>query len=296
MRVLLLGASGYFGTGFAEELERRCITPVVISHRDFWSIKTPKLDGAQLVINCAAFITRPSVDFCEDHKVECVRGNLLFPVRVCQSCERFGIPLIHLSTGCLYNGENGGWGWSENDAPQLTFDTGAGMYVSCKEIAERIISQYDKAYCLRIRLPFDNLDDPRNLLTKLQTYPEIVDETQSITHRRDFVDAALDLWEKQAPFGVYNCTSPGHLSYRNICERINKILYNGRKEFRFISTEEFDKRVARTIKSRCVLSVKKLADAGIKMRPVDDAIDDSLRNWKPCITTSNAAGPADPRG
>ena len=43
--------------------------------------------------------------------------------------------------------------------------------------------------------------------------------------------------------------------------------------------EEFYRLGARALRSNCVLDVSKLLVAGIKMRPVEEALEDSLRNW-----------------
>jgi hypothetical protein len=37
---------------------------------------------------------------------------------------------------------------------------------------------------------------------------------------------------------------------------------------------------AKTPRSNCVLDVSKLLAAGVKIRPVLEALEDSLRNWK----------------
>ena len=38
---------------------------------------------------------------------------------------------------------------------------------------------------------------------------------------------------------------------------------------------------AKTPRSNCVLDVSKLLAAGVKIRPVEEALEDSLRKWKP---------------
>lgn len=281
-KIILLGSSGYIGSAFVREIEKRgfeFICPDRNQYQTFglmWALL--KNYPCDLVINSAAFITKPSVDLCEGFKQETISGNLVLPVNISNACEAAGVPLIHVSTGCLYNGDNEGNGFSEQDKPHLEFNSGAGFYVGSKAMAEDSIG-WENSYICRIRLPFDEFDNERNLLSKLQAYPKICPETQSISHRGDFVKACLDLVETKAPFGIYNCTNPGSMNYMEICDRINRIIFGGRRDFKFWDMIEFDGAVARTKKSRCVLSNDKLKSAGITMRPVQEAVDDALNNW-----------------
>lgn len=279
---LLLVGRGYIGEAFIEEMERRKIKWLHLSHRPFgdlrkWLSCHPEIE---LIINCAAFITKPSVDLCEDHKRETLLGNLVFPTALVNACELTGTPLLHVSTGCLYNGNKGGKGYSETDPPQLTFDQDAGFYVGSKQLAEEVIRQYDKAYLCRIRIPFDQFDNERNYLSKIQRYPRVYNDRNSLSHRGDFVKACLDLWQRRAPYGIYNVTNPGAITTEFICAYINTIL-DRKKKFQFWDHDEFHQKIARTTKSNCVLDASKLLSTGVRMRPVQDALEDSLRNWVP---------------
>lgn len=136
------------------------------------------------------------------------------------------------------------------------------------------------AYIWRLRIPFDEFDNSRNYLSKLQRYSKVYDNVNSISHRRDFVRACLDLWERRAPFGIYNVTNPGFVTSGEVVQMIRKILKPDR-EFEFWgSDEEFYREAARTPRSNCVLDSGKLLRAGIQMRPVQEALDAALRNWK----------------
>ena len=107
------------------------------------------------------------------------------------------------------------------------------------------------------------------------------DNVNSLSHRGDFVRACLDLWERRAPFGTYNVTNPGFVTTRQVIERIEKTLRPDRKFEFWADDEEFYKVAAKTPRSNCVLDVSKLLATGVKLRPVEEALDDSLSNWKP---------------
>ena len=55
-------------------------------------------------------------------------------------------------------------------------------------------------------------------------------------------------------------------------------------EFEFWKDDdEFYRHAARAPRSNCVLEITKLLGAGVEMRPVEEALEDSLRNWQ-CVT------------
>lgn len=313
--ILLLGASGYIGTAFADELQRR--------KRDFVSLSRGQMDYTrfellldylkskkpEFVVNAAGYTGKPNVDACEDAKADTLAGNTLLPQTIAQACAAAGVPWGHVSSGCIFSGAkivdgNGVrvekdmtkpearavvekspeqiHGFVETDAPNFSFrDLPCSFYSGTKALAEEAISGVGRSYLWRLRIPFDEFDNARNYLSKLQRYPKIYDNVNSISHRADFVRACLDLWEKRAPFGIYNVTNPGFVTSRQTVEIIDKILKPGRKFEFWKDDNEFYRQAARTPRSNCVMDASKLLTAGVKMRDVHDALEESLKNWKP---------------
>ena len=313
--ILLLGASGYIGTAFASELQRR--------KRDFMSVSRGQLDYTrfdvlfdflkskkpEFVVNAAGYTGKPNVDACEVAKADTLAGNTLLPQTIAQACAASGVPWGHVSSGCIFSGakivEDGHVrvekdmtkpearavaekspekvrGFTETDTPNFTFrDLPCSFYSGTKALGEEAISGVGRSYIWRLRIPFDEMDNARNYLSKLQRYPKIYDNVNSISHRADFVSACLDLWEKRAPFGIYNVTNPGFVTSRQTAEMIEKILKPDRKFEYWKDDNEFYHLAAKTPRSNCVMDASKLLAAGVKMREVRDALEDSLKNWKP---------------
>ena len=152
-----------------------------------------------------------------------------------------------------------------------------------KALGEETIANIGQSYVWRLRIPFDEFDSARNYLSKVQRYAKVYDNVNSVSHRADFVNACLDLWEKRAPFGIYNVTNPGFVTTRQVVAMIERVL-KPKKLFEFWKNdEEFYKVAAKTPRSNCVLDVSKLLAAGVKIRAVEEALEDSLKNWKPEI-------------
>ena len=313
--ILLLGASGYIGTAFAKELNSRKRDFVSLSRAqmdytrfdlllDFLNSKKP-----EFVVNAAGYTGKPNVDACEDAKADTLAGNTLLPQTIAQACAAAVIPWGHVSSGCIFSGAKiveGSQmrvekdmtkpearavaeksperirGFIETDTPNFSFrDLPCSFYSGTKALAEEAISGVGRSYIWRLRIPFDEFDNARNYLSKLQRYPKIYDNVNSISHREDFVRACLDLWEKRAPFGVYNVTNPGFVTSRQTVEMIEKILKPGRKFEFWKDDSEFYRQAAKTPRSNCVMDASKLLATGVKMRGVYEALEHSLQNWKP---------------
>ncbi len=313
--ILLLGASGYIGEAFAKELQARKEDFLSLSRRqvnytrfdvllDFLRSKKP-----EFVINSAGYTGKPNVDACELAKADTLAGNSLLPQTIADACAALNIPWGHVSSGCIFSGakiiENESTrvekdmtrpelralvekspekirGFTETDTPNFSFrDLPCSFYSGSKALGEEAIAGVGQSYIWRLRIPFDEFDNARNYLSKVQRYAKVYDNVNSISQRYDFARAALDLWERRAPFGIYNVTNQGFVTTRQVIELIKKHLRPAKKFEFWQSDEEFYKVAAKTPRSNCVMDVSKLLATGVKMRPVGEALEDSLKNWKP---------------
>jgi len=311
--ILLLGSTGYIGSAFAAELHRRSskfysLTRKELDYTRFDALWAHLKDSKpSFVINAAGFTGRPNVDACEAARAETLVGNTLFPQSLAQACLATGIPYGHVSSGCIYTGakivENGKTriepdmtrpelrslidtsspainGFTENDPPNFSFRSPpCSFYSGTKALAEEVIAPLGNGYLWRLRIPFDEFNNPRNYLTKVQSYSKVYDNVNSISHRADFVRACLDLWEKRAPFGVYNVTNTGWITTRHVVKLIERILRPNR-QFEFWSDDAEFYRFAKAPRSNCVMDVSKLLATGVTIRPVEEALEHSLENWR----------------
>lgn len=312
--IVILGASGYIGEAFVHELKRRGQPFLALSRSQvdytrfdlllrFLRDKKP-----EFLINTAGYTGKPNVDACELAKADTLAGNTLLPQTIAHACAAAGIPWGHVSSGCIYSGAKivtGGktrvekdmtrpelralvekspeaiHGFTEEDTPNFSFrDLPCSFYSGSKALGEEAIANIGQYYSWRLRIPFDEYDNARNYLSKVQRYAKVYDNVNSISHRADFVRACLDLWERRAPFGTYNVTNPGFITTRRVVEMVEEILRPGRA-FEFWKNDEEFYRVAKTPRSNCVLDVSKLLAAGVKIRPVEEALEECLRQWKP---------------
>jgi len=286
--IYLLGGSGYVGQAYQKLFTERGIAfrNVRRAELDYTDVKTLQsaleADRPEFLINAAGYTGKPNVDACEDHKAECLFGNAVLPGRIAAACAAAGVPWGHVSSGCIYNGARpGGGGFREDDPPNFSFRSNhCSFYSGTKALGEEVLAGAPSVYLWRLRIPFDNIDGPRNYLTKLMRYARLLDAANSISQLQEFVAATFACWEKHIPFGTYNVTNPGQITTREVVDLIRE---SGvcRKDFQFFSSEEeFMKTAARTPRSNCVMDATKLAAAGIELTEVREAVARALRDWK----------------
>lgn len=263
--IAITGSSGHLGSALVSEMESRDMPWFSMDYRDHHP-KFPK--GTTLVINAAAFIPKPSVMACDREHSATIRGNVILPITLAEACDRAGIPFAQISTGCLWTD---GLEHDEESQPQRGFGGHCGFYVGTKLLAEDAVrSACENHYIWRVRLPFDEVANPRNYLSKLAAFPDVWDQVNSVSHRADFAKAALDLWGAKAPYGTYHLVNPGSLAATDVVSRMQK-------KGIFPHTPHFiDK-----LDGSCQLSVKKALATGIKIRSADDALNDALERWVP---------------
>ena len=75
-------------------------------------------------------------------------------------------------------------------------------------------------------------------------------------------------------------TNPGFVTARQVVGLIKEHLKPS-KQFEFwANDDEFYRVAAKTPRSNCVLDTTKLLATGVRMRPVLESVEDSLRHWQ----------------
>ena len=306
--IIVLGASGYIGQAFEQELLRRQwpYRPVSRKQVDYTRfdllLQFLQESKASFLINAAGF-TGPNVDTCESARADTLAGNTLLPLTVSNACAAANVPWGHVSSGCIYSGayvrnrlerdlsqpnlkalaESSPElfrGFTETDQPNFSFrHPPCSFYSGSKALAEEAIAGVGHSYIWRIRLPFDHLDNPRNYIAKLLRYPKLYDNVNSLSHRLEAVSVCLDLWERREPFGTYNVTNPGFVTTRQVAALIEKILHPPRAFEFWANDDEFYQFAAKAPRSNCILDTTKVMSTGIKMRPGHEALVDALQHW-----------------
>jgi UDP-glucose 4,6-dehydratase len=193
------------------------------------------------IINAAGITGRPNVDWCETHKLEVVRTNVLGTLNLIDVAHLQSIHVTNFATGCIYTYDdehplNSGRGFTEEDAPNFR----GSYYSNTKAMVEELIKEYDNVLQLRLRMPIDDdLQNSRNFVYKIANYAKVVDIPNSMTVLNELVPLAIEGAIRNLT-GVYNFTNPGVISHNEVLE-LYKSYCHGEFKWENFSLEEQNK-------------------------------------------------------
>jgi 3,5-epimerase/4-reductase len=260
-KVILIG-HGYIGNAIKKELEAQNIDYTWIRHTD------PIPAGKRSIINASGFTGVPNVDACEIYKQETINGNVLYPLFLEQTEK---CPIVHISSGCVYTGYDKQY--TEEDDPNFNFSNGS-FYSGSKVLEQKLLEPYmHKSYLLRIRMPFSDDDNPKNLFSKLARYEKLIDYENSLSYVPDVAKVAVEFANKYKtiPKGLYNVCNPGSTTTKRLADLLgfNKPWF---------TKEEFKSAVVAP-RSNCVLNVDKLQNV-FPIQTLESALDSCILKYK----------------
>jgi 3,5-epimerase/4-reductase len=226
-----------------------------------------------VVINAVGKTGRPNIDWCETHKEETVLANISAAANLAAECSKRNIYFVHLGSGCIYDGDNDGKGFSEEDEPNFY---GPQFYAKTKILAEKIVKEVP-SLILRVRMPIDDRPDERNLIDKLKKYTCLIDTKNSMTSVPHFIKAAGRLIEKRRT-GIYNMVNPGVISPFEIM-RLYREFVEPSHDFRELSLGELNK-ITRGKRANCYLNTDKLRKEGLALPEIHRAVMLCLTNYR----------------
>ena len=289
--IILLGGAGYVGNVFDHYLKNTNIDVKIISRNNLDYSNGALLATlfkdlrAFFVINAAGFTGKPNVDACESAKYECLQGNAVLPGIIREVCEDLKIPWGHISSGCIYSGRRAdGKGWTEEDEPNFSFRSPpCSFYSGTKALGEEVLEGAENCFVWRLRIPFNHEPSPRNYLQKLLNYENLLEAENSVSHLEEFCQKCVECFTKDVEPGIYNMTNPGSITTSQVTEWMIKEGLTDKKFNFFDSEEEFMTKAAIAPRSNCVLDTTKAEKAGIAMRPVEEAMIDSIRKMRQSV-------------
>lgn len=266
MNILLLG-KGYIGTAINQELQQAG------DHHVNWVSKadTPYNDpktfermicsvyfqkSYDVVINASGYTGRPNVDACEVAIDDTWYYNVTVPGMLASMCTAHDVHLIHVSSGCIYDGYD--MEFEEHDEPNFGLCSSVSSWYSKTKHAGELAVQGTNTTVLRIRMPFCETTSERNVLMKLLKYDNIINQKNSMTNVEDltkFVSALLT--QKESWGDVYNVVNPQPVSTAMI---INTFKSTGieNPNWKYIDLDELLEKHTTTGRSNCVLSTDKI--------------------------------------
>lgn len=246
----------------------------------------------KFVINAYGFTGKPNVDSCEDHVEECRERNIYDSIHICSIIGEKDIPCINISTGCLYNDENG---CVFNEDDKHNFGVGnptASVYSKSKSEFESKFINYCifgqgsdaepvRQYLLRIRMPFDDEMDDKNYINKIIKYDKLINYPNSVTYVYDLVKFIETIIEKEVPRGIYNVVNKNPIKAEDVIEIWNQVTENDKQIDKWYSVDDLlSMGLMKCRRSNCVLSTEKIEKYYPALIDSRIAVREAINMWK----------------
>jgi dTDP-4-dehydrorhamnose reductase len=281
VRILMFGATGQLAREILVRAGSHAITAlgrgdVDLADADAVEAAVASTD-ANLVINAAAYT---AVDRAESEEELAFAINARAPGSMAMACAAQGLPLVHISTDYVFNGEKAG-AWSEDDpiAPLNAY----GRSKAAGEAA--ILATSVRALILRTSWVFSSHGSNfvKTMLRAAETRAElrVVDDQRGRpTAAGDLAAFILDSAPRlidgnQALFGVFHFAGAGVTTWRSFAEAIFAESHGPKPRIVPISTADYPTPARRPRNS--ALDCAKLAQVfGVSPRPWRDGLIETL--------------------
>ncbi|MFT7405085.1 dTDP-4-dehydrorhamnose reductase [Zhongshania sp.] len=277
MHLLLTGASGQLGQCLADELKTQGIAHTLLSRQDADINDTVVLEkivadkGVTAIINAAAYT---AVDKAESEPELAKRINEDGPAALAKLCSRFDIPLLHVSTDYVFDGN------SQTPYVETDQTNPSGVYGHTKLNGEIAVQRHcSKHIILRTAWVFSEygnnfLKTMLRLAKECDTLGVVADQFGCPTYAGDIAKALISIAQQihaaeqdksgaQAPYGVYHYAGDEAVSWHGfaaaIFEEAHRIGALARMPIlNAIATDAYPTAVKRPAYS--VLNMTKIAD------------------------------------
>ncbi|KAL7718305.1 NAD dependent epimerase/dehydratase [Entamoeba marina] len=219
MKFLIYGTNGWIGGMIANSLKEKGHEVVGgaarLEEREK-VLKEIEDNKPDRIINCAGKTGRPNVDWCEDHKQETIRSNVIGTINLVDCAFLHNIHVTNMATGCIYEYDEehplgSGKGFKEEEEPNFT----GSFYSLTKGLVEKILVNYPNLLNLRLRMPISDDLNPRSFITKIIGYKKVVNIPNSMSVLTDVLPTAIDMSIKKV-VGLVNFVNPGAISHNEI--------------------------------------------------------------------------------
>ena len=252
------GKNGWIGQKIVRLLKEMDHTPVCAQSRlenrqhIIDEIANTKPDA---IINAAGIIGNPNVDWCEEHRQETIRTNVIGTLNLADITFMHGLHLTNISTGCIYEYDNAhpmgsGIGFTEEEKPN--FD--GSFYSRTKIQMESLLLEYPNVLNLRVKMPL-SVELNRGFVGKIARYTKLINVPNSLCVLDDLLPIAVDMTLKEVK-GNFNFVNPGALSHNQVMDLYIKYI-DPNHTYENFTLEEQDK-ILKARRANAELSTEKL--------------------------------------
>lgn len=236
-----------------------------------------------VIINCMGYCGVKNIDDCEVNKERTLESNLTIPTMLAAECNKLGIRMIHIGSGCIFYGNSPNikmspdgfqvdLGWKENDNPKLEK---ASFYSKVKYACDLAVGNLPNTCVLRIRMPISHKNGPRNLINKLLKYENVLEAPNSVTFLSDLT-RAIEWAVDNGKTGIYHVTNPTPMTHIQLLEEYRK--YVPSHKYNVINETQLQEFITAP-RSNCLINTDKLTSEGFVMTPTLDALKACMEKY-----------------
>lgn len=274
MKILIFG-HGYVGNRCKDAWgDQAVLSDVRVGSKEDAAAEIARV-RPDVVLNAAGVTGKPNVDWCETHQMETIVGNTVVPILIAQACQDAGVYFLHIGSGCIFYGPSAhpDGAWREDD-----FGNPLAVYSRSKWAADLALSTLPNLGIARIRMPIDSRPGPSNYITKVANYPKLMEIENSVTILDDLPPALYALMEKRGT-GIFHVTNPGTVKLRDLIALYDELVDPAHTNEWIREDELVTLGLAKRPRSNNILSSERLAEYGITMRPVMEALRDTMEKY-----------------
>jgi dTDP-4-dehydrorhamnose reductase len=280
MKNVLVCGNGYIASHLKYEKikERATINPQDI--RSILQVYKP-----DVIVNAIGFCGSPNIDQCEIEKEKTLITNVIIPSIIATECNKLGIHHIMIGSGCIFQGKSPNimymvttgtqgiecdLGWRETD-----FASPPSYYSNTKYACDLLVGSLPNTAVLRIRMPISSQYSPRNFISKVKNYKQVIDIPNSATFLTDLV-RCIDWMIENKKTGIYNVVNPEPITAARVMKEYQK--YIPEHQFSIISGEKLDK-LTKAKRSNCILDGSKLRNEGFIMTDTKTILEKTMKEY-----------------
>lgn len=201
---LIIGANGFIGSNIYKELIEVGKRVFILPYRmnELKNIEVEILQRKSKYLICAAGLTgTPNTKWCDTNRKETLMTNVIEQINILNLCNKHNIHCTIIGSGAIFN----------NTKSEYTcFDEGndySNYYSESRILLEKLVKEFNNYLFLRINYPYSfkeyNIDNPKNLITKLCKYEKIENCNLSATNLDTLLPELILLLEKKST-GIIN--------------------------------------------------------------------------------------------
>ena len=209
---LVLGSSGFLGNKLCDIFKKQNIK--------FYTsdLRLQNIDAIeQEIIRCkpkflilaAGISGKPTIQWCEDNKIETQDTNLLCVLKILKLCNFYNIHCTIFGSGLIYNGQNE---FSEDDEPNFMDK----FYTRTRIYLEKLLEPYSNYLYLRIIYPISGDGHPKCFLTKMLGRLDTVHETKICSTVIPSLFPLIIQMTQKYLTGIFNFTNSGSIYISDI--------------------------------------------------------------------------------